>query len=88
MLVCLSLMNASLKTEVVDHHRGRLELEAMDDVLPLFIYCVAMSNLKHAASCYNMMDDYLRQIDNFELERKLLCNYDVAVKYVRLEWEN
>jgi hypothetical protein len=80
-------MNACLKTEVVDHHKGKVELEAMDDVLPLFIYCVAMSNLKHAASLHNMMEDYLRQMNGFDLERKLLCNFDCAVKYVRVEWE-
>ena len=88
MVTCLSLMNACLKTEVVDYHKGKVELEAMDDVLPLFIYCVAMSNLEHAASLHNMMDDYLRQMNGFDLERKLLCNFDCAVRYVRQEWEN
>lgn len=41
----LSLMYAALKSEVVDRHKGKVELEAMDDVLPLSIYCVAMSQL-------------------------------------------
>jgi hypothetical protein len=50
----------------------------MDDVLPLTIYSVAMSELSHPASLYNMMDDYLRANDGrsgFDLERKLLTNF-------------
>ena len=41
-------MYAALKSEVVDRHKGKVELEAMDDVLPLSIYCVAMSQLQNA----------------------------------------
>ena len=41
MVQCLSISFAKLKSEVVDYHKGRIELESMDDVLPLSIYCVA-----------------------------------------------
>ena len=82
-MVCqLSLTYASLKSEVVDFHRGRVELEAMDDVLPLSIYCVAMSSLQHAATLQSLMEDYLRTQSGYDLERKLLCNFDCAVRYV------
>ena len=88
MVSCLSLTYATLKSEVVDYHKGKFELEAMDDVLPLTIYCVAMSSLDHASSYHNMMEDYLRQVNGFDLERKLLCNFDCAIQYVRNEWQN
>jgi len=45
MVSCLSLMYASLKSEVVDYHKGKFELESMDDVVPLSIYCVAMATI-------------------------------------------
>jgi hypothetical protein len=35
-----------------------------------------------------MMSDYLKQVNGFDLERKLLCNFDCAVKYVCNEWLN
>ena len=55
----------------------------MDDVLPLTIYAVAMAELSHPASEFNMLEDYLSIYDKgFELERKLLTNFDVSVKYV------
>jgi len=81
-------MYASLKSEVVDYHKGKFELEAMDDVLPLSIYCVALAKFNHAASFNNIMEDYLRQVNGFDHERKLLCNFDCAIRYVCNEWQN
>lgn len=60
MVSCLSSSFEKLKTTVVDHHKGKLELSAMDDVLPLSIYAVSMANLSNPASLQNMMADYLR----------------------------
>ena len=50
MVNCLSTSFEKLKTVVVDHHKGKLELSAMDDVLPLSIYCVSVANLHNPAS--------------------------------------
>ena len=86
MVTCLSLSYACLKSEVVDYYKGKFELESMDDVLPLTIYCTAMADLSHAASLRNIMEDYLRINDNLEFEKKLLCNFDCAVRYVCNEW--
>ena len=88
MVACLSNSFGSLKSAVVDHYRGKFELESMDEVLPLSIYCVAMADLSHPSSHRNMMEDYLRaNPKGFDLERKLLCNFDCAVRYVCSEWE-
>jgi len=60
----------------------------MDDVLPLTIYVVAMADLSHIASEYNIMEDYLRINDKgFDFERKLLTNIDVSIQYVNHEWQ-
>lgn len=42
-LQCLSESFACLKTAIVDHWKGKVELNTMDDVLPLTIYVVAMA---------------------------------------------
>ena len=60
MVGCLSASFEKLKTTVVDHHKGKFELSAMDDVLPLSIYTVALANLSTPASHQQMMADYLR----------------------------
>jgi len=60
----------------------------MDDVLPLSIYVVSMSELSHPASEFNIMEDYLSLYDKgFEFERKLLTNFDVSIRYINHEWE-
>jgi len=60
----------------------------MDDVLPLTIYAVAMSDITHPQSELNIMEDYLSIYDKgFDLERKLLTNFDVSIKFVNKEWE-
>jgi hypothetical protein len=60
----------------------------MDDVLPLSIYCVAMADLTHAGSEFDIMDNYLSIYDKgFDFERKLLTNFDVSIKYINHEWQ-
>jgi hypothetical protein len=88
-LQCLSDSFASLKTAIVDHWRGRVELTTMDDVLPLTIYAVAMvRDLARPASELNLMDDFIRCNDRgLEYERKLLTNFEVAISYINHEWE-
>ena len=72
----------------MDYWKGKVELNTMDDVLPLTIYCVSMAELQNPASEFNLMEDYLRIYDKgFEFEKKLLTNYDVSVKYINNEWE-
>ena len=88
MVACLATAYSSLKSIVVEHYKGKFELEAMDDVLPLTIYCVARAELSHPASHHKMMDDYLRaNPKGFDLERKLLCNFECGVIFVNKEWE-
>ena len=60
----------------------------MDDVLPLTIYAVAMADLTHPASDFSIMEDYLNIYDKgFDLERRLLTNFDVSLKYINHEWQ-
>jgi hypothetical protein len=86
-LQCISESFASLKTAIVDYWKGKVELCTMDDVLPLTIYAVSMAELSHPASELNIMEDYLRIHERgFDLERKLLTNFDVSIRYINNEW--
>lgn len=49
----------SLKTTVVEYWKGKVELNTMDDVLPLIIYIVGMAEIPHPAAEFNMMEDFL-----------------------------
>ena len=87
-LACISESYGCLKTSVVEYWKGKVELNTMDDVLPLTIYCVAMADIENPASELNIMEDYLSIYDReFEFEKKLLTNFDVSIKYINSEWE-
>jgi hypothetical protein len=84
-----------MKTAVVDHFQGRRELSAMDDVLPISIYIISQVELPHIVSHFNMLDDYIKMNDimskqrggtNYELEKKILTNYNCGILYVSSEW--
>lgn len=86
-LLCLSESFSCLKTAIVDYWKGKVELNTMDDVLPLTIYLVSQADLTHPASEIHMLEDYLRIYDKgLEIEKKLLTNLDVSVKYINHEW--
>ena len=88
-LHCVSGSFSALKTAIVDYYKGKLELNTMDDVLPLSIYVVGMADIAHPASEFNLLEDYLSLYDGkgYELEQKLLTNLIVSVQYINHEWE-
>jgi len=75
-----------MKTAVVDYWRGKTELEAMDDQLPLQILIVACSDLETPAAEIRLLQDYIGKEDRYENECMLLTNFEVSVRYVALEW--
>ena len=105
-LACLSESHSSLKTAVVDFHKGKvsfvvfisqMELDAMDDILPLTIYVVSQAKIVNLASELALLEDFIKVCDelgphkngglNCELEKKLITNYSCGVIYVSKEWE-
>lgn len=59
-LHCLSEAFSGLKTAVVDFHKGKMELDSMDDVLPLTIYVISQVELPFIAAQFNMLEDFLK----------------------------
>lgn len=95
-LQCLSDSFSAMKTAVVDHHKGKLELSSMDDVLPLSIYVVSQVDVPLLASQFHQMDDFLKINAalgkrgggfNYDLEKKLLTNFNCGVLYISHEWK-
>ena len=69
----------------------------MDDILPLTIYVVSQAQVPGIVSEFKMLEDYIKIAEmqgckrsgsvNFELEKKILTNYNCGVIYVSNEWE-
>lgn len=69
----------------------------MDDILPLTIYVVAMAEVSHMVSHFNMLEDFIKINEsqgfsrgggiNYEAEKRMLTNFNCGVLYVSKEWE-
>lgn len=69
----------------------------MDDILPLTIYVVSQAQVACIVSEFKMLEDYIKIAEqqgckrsgsvNFELEKKILTNYNCGVIFVTKEWE-
>ncbi len=87
-LNCVNECFNLIKTTVVDHYRGKVELETMDDILPIFIYVVSQSSITHLQSEILFLQDYTKILDDgYELEQRMLTNIEVAANYISSEWE-
>lgn len=75
------MASSKLKTSVVEFHKAREELVAMDDELPLIIYIVSQCEVENLASKVNMLEDYVRFIEDFESEQRLVTNIKVELFY-------
>ena len=68
----------------------------MDDVLPISIYVISQVNISHLPSQFSMLDDFIKINEqlgskrsggfNFELEKKLLTNFNCGIIYISNEW--
>mmetsp|Transcript_10652 Transcript_10652/g.17902 ORF Transcript_10652/g.17902 Transcript_10652/m.17902 type:complete len:127 (-) Transcript_10652:267-647(-) len=59
-LNCLNESYGAMKTAVVDFHKGKLELSAMDDVLPITIYVISQINVPNLATEFNILEDFIK----------------------------
>jgi hypothetical protein len=81
-LNCLLTTVATMKTEVVDYWKGKEELQAMDDELPIVIYLVVSSEISNLPAQIYMLQDYVGTESRFENELRLVTNFEAALKYV------
>ena len=73
------MTSSKLKTSVVEYHKAKEELVAMDDELPLIIYIVSQCRVDNLTSKVNMLEDYVRFIEDFESEQRLITNIKVKL---------
>lgn len=76
-LAILLMANSMMKTCVVDFHKGKLELNTMDDELPLTIYVLSQTKIQNLMAELNFVDDYIRFFQEYESEVRLITNLRV-----------
>mmetsp|Transcript_32553 Transcript_32553/g.56318 ORF Transcript_32553/g.56318 Transcript_32553/m.56318 type:complete len:177 (+) Transcript_32553:908-1438(+) len=86
-LNCCLNTAASMKTAVIDYWKGREELAAMDDELPILIFVVVQAKVINFNAEVALLLDYVGRLSRFEKEQRLLINFEAAAKYIANDWE-
>jgi hypothetical protein len=64
----------------LSHSKGKIELEAMDDLLPVLIFLLVRSGVQNPAAKVRFLRDYYGQ-------SMLLLNFEASVRYIALDWQ-
>jgi len=70
---------SQLKSAIVDFHYGKIELESMDDQLPLLIYIVLQSTVTDFVSELKFIEDFISFDQQLDDESQLITNILVSV---------
>merc|ERR1719410_2360456 len=83
----LTLSQLEMKTCAFEASGGQAELNAMDDVMPLFIYVLARSSLVRPFACASFMQEALTQDERQESEGRAALLLESAARYIAYEWD-
>jgi hypothetical protein len=64
----------------LEEHSGKVEISSMDDILPVMIYVAAKAQVDCFPVYVQIVDDYIRIRDTFELEERVITTLHVAVE--------
>ena len=76
-----------MRNTILGGNFGKVELNSMDDELPIFIYICTQINLKNAPAEFSMIEDYLKFSSSDEGESKVLTNIQSSLTFIRNGWE-
>ena len=76
-----------LRNSILGNQNGKIDLNSMDDELPIIIYCSTQINIKNAPAEYHMIEDYIKYSNLNIEESKVLTNSLGAILYISQEWD-
>jgi hypothetical protein len=86
--VCLlSAAQVEMKTCVLEASHGAMELEAMDDVMPVFVYVLARSDLSCPFAAAAYMNDALDYDERLDSEGRAVMLLESAARYIAYDWD-
>ncbi|CEL93229.1 unnamed protein product [Vitrella brassicaformis CCMP3155] len=86
-LYLLLLTFVDMRAAVLEGSRGRYEVEAMDDELPLFVFILARARLRHPHAIGQWLSDYLSADSRMDTEGKFVTSFQVATQYVASDFD-
>lgn len=70
-----------VKSSIVEYHKGKVELNTMDDELPILIFVILMSDVDDLIPQIFLIEDYISNDELFESEKRLVINLKVQIYF-------
>lgn len=81
------MMNSEMRSAVIRHHNARVEIESMDEELPITIFVLSRVKCKQIYSHLHFVRHYLKSKDESDNQERVVSNILVSVDYVSKEWK-
>jgi hypothetical protein len=82
----LTLSQFEMKTCALEASGGQIELVAMDDIMPLWIFIVARSSLTKPFAAAKFMSDALSQDERLDSEGQVVLLLESAARHIAYDW--
>lgn len=79
------MMNSRMRSAVIKNHKGKVEIESMDDELPITIYIVAHCTSTHIFSNLEYVESYVKCKGDLDNEEKIIFTLrvrNIALIYI------
>lgn len=83
-LSCFLMMHSHMKSAVVDFHHGNVEIESMDDQLPMIIFILVFTDAPNLISNIAFVEDFIRFDSSLESEKRLMTNIRVKLHFLAI----
>lgn len=79
------MMRNLMKWEVYKFSKGKYEIVAMDDELPIVIFIVLCCNLPYLLKEFQMLSDFVRFDDYLQYDSMIITSLNGAVEFIKDE---
>ena len=81
-------MYTKIKSLVFDFSNGKEELNNIEDILPITILVVLLSDIKNLRAELEIMSDFMSfEPNEHESEKRLLTNLTESYNFIRRDWK-
>ena len=80
------MMNSQMRSEILTFHDMTVELESMDDELPLTIFILSLTEVKDMVSNLNYIRNYIELHHAMDAEEKIITHLIASTDYIMNNW--
>jgi hypothetical protein len=82
------MMNSEMRAAVIKFHHAKVEIEAMDDELPITIFILSrVTKCKQIVSHLQFVQSYLKSKEDSDHQERMISNILISVDYISKEWK-